>query len=72
MSNDEGMIQQCSANLRNPYIAAESYIQQNGSWPQIGLNDSDTDEEDYAMRGSQPLNHLVPSRRRGFARRFKR
>jgi len=34
---------QCSANLRNLYIATELFVQQNGSWPQIEENDDDED-----------------------------
>src|SRR4051794_18456880 len=30
---------QCSANLRSLYIATELFVQQNGSWPQIGESD---------------------------------
>jgi type II secretory pathway pseudopilin PulG len=32
---------QCSANLRTIYLATELYVQQNGSWPQIGTDDED-------------------------------
>ena len=39
---------QCMANLRSLYAAAELYVQQNGSWPQIAMSDSDSAEEDYA------------------------
>ena len=39
---------QCSANLRSLYVAAESYLQQNGSWPQISEDDSDSAEQNYA------------------------
>jgi type II secretory pathway pseudopilin PulG len=39
---------QCMANLRSLYIAAESCLQQNGSWPQIAISDSDSAEEEYA------------------------
>jgi prepilin-type N-terminal cleavage/methylation domain-containing protein len=40
---------QCMSNLRNLHIAANLYVQQNGSWPQI-LVDSDDDDgqQDYA------------------------
>lgn len=43
---------QCMANLRTLYVAAESYLQQSGSWPQIGTttdDDSDSAEKEYAM-----------------------
>lgn len=39
---------QCMANLRSLYVATESYVQQNGNWPQITMNDSDTAEQEYA------------------------
>jgi prepilin-type N-terminal cleavage/methylation domain-containing protein len=41
---------QCMGNLRSLYVAAESYVQQNGSWPQIPIlsDDSDASEQDYA------------------------
>jgi type II secretory pathway pseudopilin PulG len=41
---------QCTANLRSLYVATESYIQQNGSWPQIAITDDESDaaEQDYA------------------------
>jgi hypothetical protein len=38
---------QCTANLRSLYVAAESYLQQNGSWPQIG-DDDDSDAAEQA------------------------
>jgi prepilin-type N-terminal cleavage/methylation domain-containing protein len=31
---------QCVANLRSLYIATDSFVQQNGSWPQIPRDDS--------------------------------
>ncbi len=40
---------QCMSNLRSLYVATESYIQQNGNWPQISLDESDTDEQAYAQ-----------------------
>ena len=41
--------EQCAINLRSLYLAAEAYLQQNGSWPQIGAgDDSDSAETDYA------------------------
>lgn len=36
---------QCSANLRNLYLATELFVQQNGNWPQIEESD-DEDEND--------------------------
>lgn len=52
---------QCSANLRNLYVAAESYVQQNGSWPQIGMNDSDTDEQEFATAWIADLKPFGPT-----------
>lgn len=36
------------SNLRSLYTATELYVQQNGSWPQITMSDSDSAEQDYA------------------------
>src|ERR1700682_6284939 len=46
---------QCSANLRNLFVAAESYLQQNGSWPQISEDDSDSAEQNYAAAWTAAL-----------------
>jgi len=35
---------QCTVNLRSLYVAANLYVQQNGSWPQISVSDSDDDQ----------------------------
>lgn len=52
---------QCTVNLRNLYVAAESYIQQNGSWPQISTTDSDTDEQDEAAAWIAALKPFGPT-----------
>src|SRR5207237_4132960 len=40
---------QCTANLRTLYNAANLYVQQNGSWPQISMEDTgDNSFQDYA------------------------
>ena len=39
---------QCTANLRNLYNAANRYVQQNGSWPQISMGDGGDSFQDYA------------------------
>jgi prepilin-type N-terminal cleavage/methylation domain-containing protein len=40
---------QCAANLRSLHVAANLYIQQNGSWPQIQLaSGEDSALQDYA------------------------
>ncbi len=38
---------QCMANLRGLYVGTESYVQRNGSWPQIFLKNY-PESEDYA------------------------
>lgn len=54
---------QCMANLRSLYIAAESYIQQNGSWPQISISDDDSDaaDQNYAKAWIDALRPFGPS-----------
>jgi prepilin-type N-terminal cleavage/methylation domain-containing protein len=52
---------QCSANLRSLYVAAESYLQQSGSWPQISEEDSDTSEQNYAATWIAALKQFGPS-----------
>jgi len=52
---------QCMANLRNLYIAAESYLQQNGSWPQIATGDSDSDEQAEAAAWIAALKPFGPT-----------
>ncbi len=39
---------QCMANLRSLYTAAELFVQQNGSWPQIAVADDESDSSDQA------------------------
>lgn len=40
----------CTSNLKNLFVAAESYIQDNGHWPQIdpGLIKSDASDHNYS------------------------
>ncbi len=52
---------QCSANLRSLYVAAESYLQQNGSWPQISEDDSDSAEQNYAATWIAALKQFGPT-----------
>ena len=54
---------QCTANLRNLYIATEAYIQQNGSWPPISIADDESDaaEQDYAKAWIAALKPFGPS-----------
>jgi prepilin-type N-terminal cleavage/methylation domain-containing protein len=52
---------QCTANLRSLYVATESYIQQNGSWPQIPISDSDAAEQEYALAWIAALKPFGPT-----------
>jgi len=53
----------CTANLRNLYIAAESYVQQNGSWPQIGEDESDLGGHAFAADWIAALAPFGPSQK---------
>ena len=48
---------QCSANLRNLYVATELFLQQNESWPQI---EDDDDEDGPSDSGSGWIAALKP------------
>lgn len=39
---------QCIANLRNLYVGAEVYLQQNGHWPQISRSSGASGSENFA------------------------
>jgi type II secretory pathway pseudopilin PulG len=55
---------QCSANLHSLYVAANLYVTQNGSWPQIGMTaNSDTAEEDFAQAWIAVLTPFGPTRK---------
>jgi type II secretory pathway pseudopilin PulG len=54
---------QCTANLRNLHIAANLYVQQNGSWPQIAMSDSDSAEQDYANAWIAALAPFGPTQK---------
>src|SRR5579864_5987304 len=54
---------QCMGNLRSLYAATELYIQQNGSWPQIPMNDSDSAEQDYANAWIAALAPFGPTQK---------
>ena len=55
---------QCMANLRNLYAAAELYVQQNGSWPQIPtVDDSDAAEQLYAKNWINALSPFGPTQK---------
>lgn len=52
---------QCSTNLRNLSVAAELYIQQNGSWPQIARAAFDDGSEEYALAWQEALQPFGPT-----------
>jgi len=54
---------QCAANLRNLYVASESYLQQNGGWPQISRGDSEDASEQFAMAWIAALKPFGPNER---------
>jgi type II secretory pathway pseudopilin PulG len=54
---------QCMANLRSLYTATELFIQQNGSWPQITMSDSDSAEEEYAKAWIDALAPFGPTQK---------
>jgi prepilin-type N-terminal cleavage/methylation domain-containing protein len=54
---------QCMGNLRSLYVATELFIQQNGSWPQIPMSDSDSAEEDYAKAWIDALKPFGPDQK---------
>jgi len=51
---------QCMANLRSLYTAAELFIQQNGSWPQIRVGEEDS-EQQYANAWIAALKPFGPT-----------
>jgi type II secretory pathway pseudopilin PulG len=55
---------QCMANLRSLHIAANLYLQQNGSWPQITLaSEDDAAEASYATAWIAALKPFGPTER---------
>lgn len=55
---------QCTSNLRNLYVAANLFVQENGSWPQIRMAaNSDTAELDYAQAWIAALTPFGPTRK---------
>lgn len=52
---------QCIANLHSLYVATDLYIQRNGSWPQIFLNNY-PETEDYANAWINALAPFGPTR----------
>lgn len=53
---------QCIANLHSLYIAADLFLQRNGSWPQIIRNTSDTADADFANAWIDALAPFGPTR----------
>ncbi len=54
---------QCMSNLRSLYTATELFIQQNGSWPQIVMSDSDSAETEYANAWIAALTPFGPTQK---------
>ncbi len=54
---------QCMGNLRSLYTGTELFIQQNGSWPQIAMSDSDSAEDDYANAWIAALQSFGPTQK---------
>ena len=53
---------QCVANLHTLYIAADLFLQRNGSWPQITRSSSDTGDTDFANAWIDALAPFGPTR----------
>lgn len=53
---------QCIANLRSLYLAADLYLQRNGSWPQITRGSSDGATTDFANAWIAALAPFGPTR----------
>ena len=53
---------QCIANLHSLYIAADLYVQRNGSWPQITRTSSETADADFANAWIDALAPFGPTR----------
>ncbi|HEY2614407.1 MAG TPA: prepilin-type N-terminal cleavage/methylation domain-containing protein [Chthoniobacterales bacterium] len=53
---------QCTANLRSLHIAADLYLQDKGSWPQIRLSgNDDSAQQDYARQWIDVLRSFGPT-----------
>lgn len=52
---------QCIANLHSLYTAADLFVQQNGSWPQIHRSSSETGSEEYAQAWIDALAPFGPT-----------
>jgi len=53
---------QCVSNLHNLYLAADVYLQRNGSWPQITRDTSATGGADFANAWINALAPFGPTR----------
>ena len=53
---------QCISNLHSLYIAADVFLQRNGSWPQIAHDTSDTGDADFANGWINALGPFGPTR----------
>lgn len=53
---------QCVANLHNLYLAADLFLQRNGSWPQITPSTSETGTQDFANAWIDALAPFGPTR----------
>jgi type II secretory pathway pseudopilin PulG len=55
---------QCTANLRSLFVAAESYLQEHNSWPQILMSPNSEDpSQDYATGWIASLKPYGPSQK---------
>jgi len=54
---------ECTSNLRNLYVAAEGYLQQNGSWPQIAEDESEEGGQAFSQAWIAALSPFGPSQK---------
>lgn len=54
---------ECSANLRSLYVAADLYLQENNSWPQIPRGGPDAPPEEFASAWISALTPFGPTRK---------
>lgn len=54
---------QCVANLHNLYLAADVFLQHNGSWPQIARSKSESGLEDFTNAWINALAPFGPTRK---------
>ncbi|MDQ3199595.1 MAG: prepilin-type N-terminal cleavage/methylation domain-containing protein [Verrucomicrobiota bacterium] len=53
---------QCVGNLHSLFLAADLYLQRNGSWPQIRRSTSDNGSADFANAWIDALSQFGPTR----------